>query len=73
MGHPGEATEQVEKALALPAGQEASARLLYNTVRPDAFAEARTFLEENSRSRLPVLAQALGAPLAAAQGTGVGR
>jgi Flp pilus assembly protein TadD len=71
-GAPGEATALVEKALALPMGEEASARFLYNTVRPDAFAAARTFLAENSRSRLPVLAQALGAPPPAA-GTGVGR
>jgi tetratricopeptide (TPR) repeat protein len=71
-GAPGEATALVEKALTLPAGEEASARFLYNTVRPDAFAAARTFLAENSRSRLPVLAQALGAPPPAA-GTGVGR
>lgn len=71
-GAPGEATALVEKALTLPMGEEASARFLYNTVRPDAFAAARTFLAENSRSRLPVLAQALGAPPPAA-GTGVGK
>jgi len=71
-GAPGEATVLVEKALTLPAGEEASARFLYNTVRPDAFAAARTFLDENSRSRLPVLAQALGASPASV-GTGVGR
>ncbi|HEX4965634.1 MAG TPA: tetratricopeptide repeat protein [Thermoanaerobaculia bacterium] len=71
-GAPGEATALVEKALTLPTGDEASARLFYNAVRPDAFAAARTFLDENSRSRLPVLAQALGAPAAPA-GTGVGR
>ncbi|HSS50456.1 MAG TPA: tetratricopeptide repeat protein [Thermoanaerobaculia bacterium] len=71
-GAPGEATALVEKALTLPMGEEASARFLYNTVRPDAFAAARTFLAENSRSRLPVLAQALGAPPPPA-GTGVGR
>jgi tetratricopeptide (TPR) repeat protein len=72
-GAPGEATALVEKALSLPAGEEASARFLYNTVRPDAFAAARTFLDENSRSRLPVLAQALGAPPPPAAATGVGR
>ncbi|HEV7507743.1 MAG TPA: tetratricopeptide repeat protein [Thermoanaerobaculia bacterium] len=71
-GAPGEATALVEKALNLPMGEEASARFLYNTVRPDAFAAARTFLAENSRSRLPVLAQALGAP-PPSSGTGVGR
>jgi tetratricopeptide (TPR) repeat protein len=72
-GAPGEATALVEKALSLPMGEEASARFLYNTVRPDAFAAARTFLDENSRSRLPVLAQALGAPPPPAAATGVGR
>jgi tetratricopeptide (TPR) repeat protein len=72
-GHPGEASTLVENALSLPAGQEAPARFLYNTVRPDAFAAARKFLDENSRSRLPVLAQALGAPPVPAAGTGVGR
>jgi len=72
-GHPGEASTLVENALSRPAGQSAAARFLYNTVRPDAFAEARTFLDENSRSRLPVLAQALSAPPPQAAGTGVGR
>ena len=72
-GHPGEASTLVENALGRKAGPEAEARFLYNTVRPDAFAAARTFLDENSRSRLPVLAQALSAPPASAQGTGVGR
>jgi tetratricopeptide (TPR) repeat protein len=74
LGHPGEASTLVENALSLTAGQEAPARFLYNTVRPDAFAAARKFLDENSRSRLPVLAQALSAPPPAqGQGTGVGR
>jgi tetratricopeptide (TPR) repeat protein len=74
LGHPGEASTLVENALSLPAGEEAPARFLYNTVRPDAFAAARKFLDENSRSRLPVLAQALSAPPPAqSQGTGVGR
>ncbi len=72
-GHPGEASTLVENALSRKAGPEAEARFLYNTVRPDSFAAARTFLDENSRSRLPVLAQALSAPPAPAQGTGVGR
>lgn len=71
-GAPGEATALVEKALSLPMGEEASARFLYNTVRPDTFATARTFLAENSRSRLPVLAQALGTP-PPSSGTGVGK
>jgi tetratricopeptide (TPR) repeat protein len=72
-GHPGEASTLVENALSRKAGPEATARFLYNTVRPDAFAAARTFLDENSRSRLPVLAQALSAPPAQTTGTGVGR
>jgi len=55
-----EATALVAKILASPSSREASSsRYLYNTVRPEAFAEARSFLAENSRTRLPVLAQAL--------------
>lgn len=55
-----EATALIARILASPSAREASsARYLYNTVRPEAFAEARSFLAENSRSRLPVLAQAL--------------
>ena len=74
-GAPGEATALVEKVLASPgsAGEAASSRFLYNAVRPEAFAEARSFLSENSRSRLPVLAQALSAPAEAPAGTGVGQ
>lgn len=73
-GAPGEGTELIEKALAAPpaTGETASARYLYNSVRPEEFTETRTFLDENSKSRLQVLAQALGAPVEAA-GTGVGR
>jgi len=59
-GEAREATILVEKILASPSSREASsARYLYNAVRPEAFAEARSFLAENSKSRLPVLAQAL--------------
>lgn len=58
----GEAKTLMEKVVALPAGGGDNERLLYNSVRPEAFAEARSILEDNSRSRLPVLAQALGAP-----------
>jgi tetratricopeptide (TPR) repeat protein len=55
-----EATALIARILASPSsGEASSARYLYNTVRPEAFAEARSFLAENSRSRLPVLAQAL--------------
>lgn len=75
-GAAGEATAIVEKILAAPAqaggGSGASDRFLYNTVRPEAFEPARSFLAENSKSRLPVLAQALNAPVEAS-GTGVGR
>lgn len=72
-GSPGEATALIEKALAASPSQESSAsRYLYNAVRLDEFAETRKFLEENSQSRLQVLAQALGAP-PQAPGTGVGR
>jgi tetratricopeptide (TPR) repeat protein len=67
-----EAGELIESVLASPSSREAaSSRYLYNTVRPEAFAAAREFLAENSQSRLPVLAQALNAPVAT--GTGVGR
>ncbi|HEY0510669.1 MAG TPA: tetratricopeptide repeat protein [Thermoanaerobaculia bacterium] len=72
-GSPAEATALIEKALAAPPSPEASAsRYLYNAVRPEEFAETRKFLDENSRSRLQVLAQALNAPGDAA-GTGVAR
>ncbi len=77
-GAAGEATAIVEKILASSAtamtseGSGASDRFLYNTVRPEAFEPARSFLAENSKSRLPVLAQALNAPVEAS-GTGVGR
>lgn len=74
-GAAGEATAIVEKLLASPAQASASGasdRFLYNTVRPEAFEPARSFLAENSKSRLPVLAQALSAPVEAS-GTGVGR
>lgn len=69
-----EATELVEKVLASPSQQvSASGRYLYNQFPPDAFAEARAFLDENSRSRLPVLAQALNAPPVEASAAEVGR
>jgi tetratricopeptide (TPR) repeat protein len=72
-GAPGEATALIEKALAASPSQEASAsRYLYNAVRPEEFMATRKFLNENSQSRLQVLAQALGTPPAAA-GTGVAR
>jgi tetratricopeptide (TPR) repeat protein len=62
----GEARTLMEKVVALPAGSSGiggdNERLLYNSVRPEAFSEARSILEDNSRSRLPVLAQALGTP-----------
>lgn len=72
-GKPGEATDLVEKILAAPPRNEASARFLYNTVRPELFEPSRRFLAENSQSRLPVLAQALTAPPPTASVTGVGR
>jgi tetratricopeptide (TPR) repeat protein len=69
-----EATEVIDKLLASPIhDQEAAERYLYNKLPPDAFTEARVFLDENSRSRLPVLAQALNAPPVEASTTGVGR
>ncbi len=68
----GEAKTLMDKVVALSSGTGRSARtagmadderLLYNSVRPEAFAEARGILEDNSRSRLSVLAQALGTPM----------
>jgi tetratricopeptide (TPR) repeat protein len=74
LGKAREATALVEKVLAAPPRAEASARFLYNTVRPELFEPSRKFLAENSQSRLPVLAQALSAPPPAeASVTGVGR
>ena len=70
-GAAAEAGALVEQALAFPAEGVSSARWLYNSARLDMFDEARSFLAENSRSRLPMLAQALGA--AASGDTGVGR
>lgn len=70
-GEPGEAAVLVEKVLTLSQGESDAARYLYNAVRPEIFAEARSFLDENSRSRLPMLSQALGVPTAA--GSEVGR
>ena len=61
----GEARTLMEKIVALPAGSGGigdNERLLYNSVRAETFSEARSILEDNSRSRLPVLAQALGTP-----------
>lgn len=78
-GAGGEATAIVEKILASPAqamaggSGGASDRFLYNTVRPELFEPARSFLAENSKSRLPVLTQALNAPPVEGSGTGVGR
>jgi len=72
-GAPGEATAIIEKALAsLPSQEAAASRYLYNAARPEEFAETRKFLDENSRSRFQVLAQALGTPQAET-GTGVAR
>jgi tetratricopeptide (TPR) repeat protein len=73
----GEARTLLEKVVSLPAGANGvggdNERLLYNSVRPEAFAEARSILEDNSRSRLAVLAQALGAPAPPASGGEGGR
>jgi tetratricopeptide (TPR) repeat protein len=63
LGRTKESSELVEQLLAKPSKQaSASGRYLYNQFPVDSFAEARAFLDENSRSRLPVLAQALNAP-----------
>ncbi|HYH44408.1 MAG TPA: hypothetical protein VEG34_01890, partial [Thermoanaerobaculia bacterium] len=64
----GEAKTLLQKVVALPAGSGDPERLLYNSVRPETFLEARTILEDNSQSRLSVLAQALGTPAAGGEG-----
>jgi len=64
----GEAKTLLQKIVELPAGSGDSERLLYNSVRPETFLEARSILEDNSRSRLSVLAQALGTPAAGGEG-----
>ncbi len=79
-GAPGEATALIEKALesagtgtGAKSGEAANARYLYNAVRADEFAQTRSFLDESSKSRLQMLAQALNAPPADTQTTGVAR
>jgi Flp pilus assembly protein TadD len=64
----GEARTLMQKIVSLPAGSGDAERLLYNSVRPETFLEARTILEDNSRSRLSVLAQALGTPGSGGEG-----
>lgn len=64
----GEAKTLMQKIVSLPAGSGDAERLLYNSVRPETFLEARTILEDNSRSRLSVLAQALGTPSSGGEG-----
>jgi Flp pilus assembly protein TadD len=71
-GEAREATALIEKILTASTRESVSSRYLYNTVRPDAFAESRSFLDENARARLPVLAQALSVAVNAS-GTAVGR
>src|SRR5436305_9041692 len=73
-GAPGEASALLDKILSAPLSREAgSSRYLYNAVRADEFASTRSFLDENSKSRLQVLAQALNAPPSDGAGTGVAR
>ncbi|HEY0553713.1 MAG TPA: tetratricopeptide repeat protein [Thermoanaerobaculia bacterium] len=73
-GAPGEASALLDKLLSAPLSREAgSSRYLYNAVRADEFASTRSFLDENSKSRLQVLAQALNAPPSDGAGTGVAR
>lgn len=68
----GEAKTLMQKVVSLPAGSGGlsgdSERLLYNSVRPETFLEARSILEDNTRSRLSVLAQALGTHGAGGEG-----
>ncbi len=81
LGKFGEAKTLMEKIVAMPVGPKGGGvsgfgdneRLLYNSVRPEAFSEARSILEDNSRSRLSALAQALGTPMPAGSGGEGGR
>ena len=66
----GEAKTLLQKVVSLPPGSGDAERLLYNSVRPETFSEARAILEDNSQSRLSVLAQALGAPAGGGEGEG---
>lgn len=70
----GEAKTLLQKVVSLPPGSGGlsgdNERLLYNSVRPETFSEARAILEDNSQSRLSVLAQALGAPAGGGEGEG---
>ncbi|HET9229398.1 MAG TPA: tetratricopeptide repeat protein, partial [Thermoanaerobaculia bacterium] len=70
----GEAKTLLQKVVSMPAGSGGLAgdneRLLYNSVRPETFSEARAILEDNSQSRLSVLAQALGTPTGGGEGEG---
>jgi len=52
----------MDKVLALKPSADDSSRLLYNTTRQETFAQARQFLDENARSRLSLLAEALSVP-----------
>ncbi len=80
LGKFGEAKTLMEKIVSMPASPRSgfgsfgeNERLLYNSVRPEAFSEARSTLEDNSRSRLSALAQALGTPMPAGSGGEGGR
>lgn len=68
----GESKTLLQKVVSLPPGSGGlssdNERLLYNSVRPETFLEARAILEDNSESRLSVLAQALGTPGAGGEG-----
>jgi tetratricopeptide (TPR) repeat protein len=50
----------LENVLSLPPGSDDTSRFRYNSVSPDTFAAARSFVAENARSRMAALAQALG-------------
>lgn len=66
----GESKTLLQKVVSLPPGSGDAERLLYNSVRPETFSEARAILEDNSQSRLSVLAQALGTPASGGEGEG---
>lgn len=52
----------LENVLNLPPGSDDTSRFRYNSVSPDTFAAARSFVAENAHSRMGALAQALGVP-----------
>ncbi|MDP9121514.1 MAG: hypothetical protein M3O15_09135, partial [Acidobacteriota bacterium] len=71
--HGKEARRVVAEVIGLELGaSEDGERFRYNTTSPESFAEARHFVAENARARLPVLAQAVAGSTAMAAVPGGG-